>query len=99
MTLAETFPKLLLVKAKQYGSGRVAIREKDFGIWNEVTWAGYLAHVKNFALGLLKLGFERGDKIAIIGDNEPEWVYAELGAQALGGIAVGIYQDSTPDEV
>ncbi len=99
MELAETFPKLLLVKAKQYGARRVALREKDFGIWNEVTWAGYLEHVKYFALGLWTLGFERGDKISIIGDNEPEWVYAELGAQSLGGIAVGIYQDSTPEEI
>jgi len=99
MTVPDTFPKLLLEKAKKYGRKRIAIREKDFGIWNNVTWQDYLNHVENFALGLLTLGFNRGDKVSIIGDNEPEWVYGELAVQALGGIAVGIYQDSTPEEV
>ncbi|NOY77050.1 MAG: long-chain fatty acid--CoA ligase [Calditrichaeota bacterium] len=99
MTAPDTFPKLLLEKAQKYGRKRIAIREKDFGIWNNVTWQDYLNHVENFALGLLTLGFNRGDKVSIIGDNEPEWVYGELAVQALGGIAVGIYQDSTPEEV
>ena len=99
MTAADTFPKLLLEKAQKYGRKRIAIREKDYGIWNNVTWEDYLRHVEHFALGLLTLGFNRGDKVSIIGDNEPEWVYGEVAAQALGGVAVGVYQDSTPEEV
>ncbi len=94
-----TFPKLLREKYLKWGDNKVAIREKDYGIWNEVTWKGYYENVKYFALGLKKLGFERGEHISIIGNNEPEWVYAELAAQSLGGAVIGIYQDSTPPEI
>lgn len=96
---ADTLPKLLVERAEQFGDRQVALREKEFGIWQEVTWRGYLDNVKDFCLGLVALGLERGDKIAIIGDNRPEWLYAELAAQAAGGISVGIYQDSVPREV
>lgn len=95
----DTFPKLLLAKAKKFGNRRVALREKDCGIWQEVTWEQYLENVKAFSLGLVKLGLKRGDKISIVGDNRPEWIYAELGAHAAGAVSVGIYQDSVPKEV
>ncbi|MGO0121987.1 AMP-binding protein [Desulfothermobacter acidiphilus] len=94
----ETFPQLLYRNAQRWGK-RVALREKEFGIWQTVSWEEYLRHVRNFALGLYSLGFQPGDKLAIIGDNRPEWVYAELAAQAVGGVAVGIYQDSLPNEI
>ncbi|RDV82935.1 AMP-binding protein [Ammonifex thiophilus] len=94
----ETFPQLLYRNAQRFGK-RVALREKEFGIWQTITWEEYLDHVRRFCLGLCALGFKRGDKLAIIGDNRPEWVYAELAAQAAGGVAVGIYQDSLPREV
>ncbi|MCL4425559.1 MAG: AMP-binding protein [Firmicutes bacterium] len=94
----DTLPKLLWRNALQAGN-RVALREKEFGIWGEVTWQGYLEHVRDFSLGLISLGLGQGDKIAIIGDNRPEWVYAELAVQAAGGVSVGIYQDSLPKEV
>lgn len=95
----DTLPKRLIAMAERYGDTRVALREKDYGIWQEVTWAGYLNHVRDFCLGLVALGFTRGDKVAIIGDNRPEWVYAEVAAQAAGGTSVGIYQDSLAKEV
>lgn len=94
----DTLPKLLVRNAARYGK-KVALREKEFGVWQPVTWVEYLGHVRRFALGLASLGFSRGDKVAIIGDNRPEWVYSELAAQALGGVAVGIYQDSLPREI
>jgi long-chain acyl-CoA synthetase len=92
-------PVLLQRNALRYGENRVALREKEYGIWQPVTWQSYYDHVKNFALGLKTLGFKRDDKLAIIGDNRPEWVYAELAAQSLGGIPLGIYQDSILTEV
>lgn len=95
----DTLPKMLLSKAEHYGDRKVALREKEYGIWQPVTWKEYLEHVKYFALGMAGLGFRRGDKVAIIGDNRPEWIYAELAAQSLGGVSVGIYQDSLPKEV
>lgn len=94
----ETLPQLLLRNARRFGK-RVALREKEFGIWQTVTWADYLRHVRDFCLGLVRLGFKAGDKVAVIGDNRPEWIYAELAAQAAGGVSVGIYQDSLAREV
>jgi len=94
----DTLPKLLWRNAQKMGQ-KVALREKDLGIWQEITWEQYLEHVRNFSLGLVSLGLKRGDKIAIIGDNRPEWVYAELAVQAAGGVSVGIYQDSLAKEV
>ena len=93
-----TFPRLLIENARRLGN-RVALREKDFGIWQTVTWRQFADHVRAFAMGLRALGVERGDKVAIIGDNRPEWLYAELAAQAIGGASIGIYQDSVAEEV
>ncbi len=93
-----TFPQALLERARKEGS-KIALREKDFGIWNEYTYLNYLEQVKQFALGLRELGFRRGDKLAIIGDNRPEWVISEIASQSLGGVSVGIYQESLPNEI
>jgi long-chain acyl-CoA synthetase len=94
----DTFPKLLVATASRLGA-RTALREKDLGIWQPTTWQQYHDHVRDFSLGLLALGMQRGDKVAIIGDNRPEWLYAELGAQGGGGTSVGIYQESNLNEV
>ncbi|MDX2501565.1 MAG: AMP-binding protein [Deltaproteobacteria bacterium] len=94
-----TLPALLKRNAERYGNSRVAIREKEFGIWQSTSWQGYFEQVRDFALGLHKLGFKRGDKIAYAGDNRPQGLYAELAAQAIGGAIVGIYPDSHLDQV
>jgi long-chain acyl-CoA synthetase len=95
---ADTLPKLLLERARQTPD-LVAVREKEFGIWHETSWAAYLERVKLFSLGLRSLGLERGDKLAIIGDNRPEWFIAELAAQAAGAASVGLFQDASPREI
>src|SRR5262245_31724103 len=75
------------------------MRHKDFGIWQTWTWAHLRDEVRALAIGLRKLGFERGNAVAIIGDNRP-CLYATFAAvQSLGGIAVPIYQDSVADEM
>ncbi|MGE5459761.1 MAG: AMP-binding protein [Solirubrobacterales bacterium] len=94
----ETFPKLLVRNARTIGD-RVAMREKEYGIWNSFTWRAYHDHVRDFSLGLVALGVKPGDKVAIIGDNRPEWVWTELAAQAAGAASVGLYQDSNVAEV
>jgi long-chain acyl-CoA synthetase len=94
-----TMPSLLRRNAQKWGDKKVALREKEFGIWQDVSWQGYYDHVKYLALGLAALGFQDGDAVAIIGDNRPEWVYAELAAQSLKGRPLGIYQDSILTEV
>ncbi len=94
----DTLPKQLRENANRFRN-LVALREKHFGIWQAFTWQQYFERVRNFSLGLHQLGFGRGDFVGIVGDNRPEWVITELSAQSLGGASLGIYQDSTPEEV
>ncbi|MBY6186455.1 long-chain fatty acid--CoA ligase [Marinobacter hydrocarbonoclasticus] len=94
----DTFPKLLRHNARHWPS-EVAMREKEFGIWNEFTWADYRDRVKWMSLGLRSLGIGVDDTIALLGDNRPEWVWGELAAHTLGGFSIGIYQDSLHEEV
>ncbi|MBU4573947.1 MAG: AMP-binding protein, partial [Proteobacteria bacterium] len=95
----DTMPLLLQRNARKYGDGKVALREKEYGIWQSYTWKQYYEHVKYLALGLASMGFADDDALAIIGDNRPEWVFAELAAQSLKGRPLGIYQDSILNEV
>ncbi len=94
----DTLPKLFLRNVNQY-SDRVALREKDLGIWKRVTWKDYYSHVRDFAMGLKALGFEPGDKVSILGDNCCEWLFADVATQALHGIAVGIYPTDVAGQV
>ena len=96
---SDTLPKLLLAQAARWGARRVAIREKEFGIWQAHSWQDYAAHVERIALGLAGLRFRRGDKIAVIGDNRPQLYWTMLAAQALGGVPVPVYQDSIAAEM
>src|SRR4030065_2312709 len=95
----DTFRKLLLRNAERLGDRKVAMREKEFGIWQEFTWKEYHEHVKSFSLGLTSLGLSPGDKVAIIGDNRPEWVWAEGAAQAAGAGPLGLYPAPAPEGV
>ena len=96
---SDTLPKLLLAQAARWGARRVAIREKEFGIWQAHSWQDSASHVERIALGLAGLGFRRGDKIAVIGDNRPQLYWTMLAAQALGGAPVPVYQDSIAAEM
>jgi len=99
MKESQTLPALLKRNADRYGDRRVAIREKEFGIWQSTTWKGYYENVRDFALGLHQLVFKPGDNLSYAGDNRPQGLYAELAAQALGGAIVGIYPDSHLEQV
>jgi long-chain acyl-CoA synthetase len=94
----DTFPKLLLHNATRRG-GRAAIREKDLGIWQSWSWSDVEREVREFALGLAALGFKRGDKLAVIGDNRPRLYWAITAAQSLGGVPVPVYQDAVASEM
>jgi len=94
----ETFPRLLRRNAERFGD-RAAFREKEMGIWRPVTWREYARHAREFGLGLVALGFRRGQVLAIVGDNRPELFYAALGAQGAGGITYGMYQDSLREQL
>jgi long-chain acyl-CoA synthetase len=94
----DTFPKLVARNARDWPR-KVAIREKDLGIWLSYTWKDYLEQARLIALGLAALGFARGDKTAVVGDNRPQLYWAMLGTQALGGVPVPLYQDSIEKEM
>ncbi len=96
--MPETLPQYLAMHAERTPD-KVALRERIYGIWQPVTWKQYYEHVKAFALGLHALGLKPEDTVAIIGDNRPEWLFAELAAQSMGAKSVGIYQDSVSEEV
>jgi len=93
----DTLPHIFLGKVKKYGN-RVALREKEFGIWQEISWNEYCRHVRHFCLGMMELGLSRGDHISIFGENEPEWLYADLASQSAGAVAVGVYPTNPPAE-
>ncbi|PYN31185.1 MAG: long-chain fatty acid--CoA ligase, partial [Candidatus Rokuibacteriota bacterium] len=94
----DTFPKLVRDNARRLAD-KVAIREKDLGIWQSYTWPQYFEQARHIALGLASLGFARGDRVAIVGDNRPQLYWAVMAAQALGGVPVPIYQDSIEREM
>jgi long-chain acyl-CoA synthetase len=91
-------PKLFWDRVKNW-SNNVALREKDYGIWQEITWLEYGQKARYVALGLLALGFEQGDRAAIIAENKPEWLYFDMGILSAGGVTVGVYTTDTSNQV
>jgi long-chain acyl-CoA synthetase len=94
-----TLPKLLVQQCRKYGSGKVAMREKEYGIWRPVTWQQYLDNVKYISLGLVSLGLEPQDKVIMIGDNRPQALWTEMAAMCAGGVGVWLFQDCLMEEV
>jgi long-chain acyl-CoA synthetase len=94
----DTFPRLMLDHARHRG-GQPAIREKDLGIWQTYSWRQAADEVRALACGLAELGFQRGEHLAIIGDNRPRLYWAMAAAQCLGGVPVPLYQDAVADEM
>ena len=97
-SIHDTLPKILKHRAETIPN-TVALRDKDLGIWNEITWKEYNDKVSFLALSLAKKGFKSGDVIGLIGDNKPSWLFFELAAQAIGGMSLGIYRDTLDEEV
>ena len=93
-----TLPRLLLKQAEQQGD-KTALREKEWGVWQPFSWHDYVEITAEFAAGLRSLNLGRDDIVILIGDNRPEWMWAELAIQALGGMALGLYQDAPVEEI
>ena len=94
-----TFPQTLSRHAERLGDENIAIREKAYGIWQTYSWRDYLRYTKFVALGLSSLGLKRGENIGIILDNHPEWLFSELGAQAMGGVIVPLFTSAVAKEL
>ena len=93
-----TIPQLLRWRVKE-SPDKVALREKDFGVWNCITWKEYYDLVAKTALGLEKIGLKKDDKLALICDNIPEMLVVSIGTHAVGALSAGLYQSSLPDEI
>ena len=72
----DTIARLFKQACDKYGDKKVALRYKNLGVWEPYTWNYFWKQSKYFALGLMSLGFKAGDRITIVGDNEPEWYFA-----------------------
>ncbi len=94
-----TLPQILFKQAKALGTKQIAIREKMYGIWQTYTWQDYFQYTKQVALGLYSLGLKRGENIGIITDNHPEWLFSEMGAQAIGAVTVNLFTSSVAKEL
>jgi len=93
----DTLPKALAEMAGKQ-PGRVALRRKELGVWQDISWSDYLGKVRQVALGLHGLGVRRGDHVAIIGENQPEWLYSAIGVMSAGATFVGIYTTNPASE-
>ena len=92
-----TIPGLFWDRVKRWGP-RVALREKNYGVWEEFTWATYGERVRACGLGLIACGLEPGQRVAILSEGRPEWLYADLGTQCAGGVAVGLYTTNSAEQ-
>ncbi|MEM6896937.1 MAG: AMP-binding protein [Pseudomonadota bacterium] len=93
-----SIPALLARNAREFGAN-AAYREKELGIWQSWTWAESAAEIEALALGLLTLGVEPGDHVAIIGRNRPYLYWSIVAAQCAGAVPVPLYQDAVGEEV
>ena len=94
----DTIPKLMLYHSEHRGNSP-ANRQKEFGIWKSWTWFEVADEVRSLACGLSSLGFQRGDKLAGIGNNRPRLYWSMVATQVLGGIPVPLNQDSVAEEM
>ncbi|UCF73170.1 MAG: AMP-binding protein [Deltaproteobacteria bacterium] len=94
-----TLPQILAKQAQELGSKGTAIRGKNFGIWQTYNWEDYLQYTRKVALGLVALGLKRGENVGIITNNQPEWLFTELGAQAPGAVTSNFFTSAVAKEL
>ena len=97
-TVLDTIPKLVAYHAESNGE-KPAYREKEYGIWQSWTWNQVGNEITNLALGLLSLGINEGDHIAVIGSNRPHLYWAMIASQSVSAIPVPLYQDAVSEEI
>ncbi len=93
-----TVPTMFWSRVKKFGD-RVALREKDFGIWQEVTWTEFGDKARRAGMALKREGFEPGDVACVLSNTIPEWLYADMGILGVGGVAAGIYPTDAAAQV
>ena len=97
--LSKTLPQLFKENYERYGNKVVEMRKKNRGIWQSYTWSDSYEKVKGLFYGLEALGFKKEDKACIIGENAPEFHWAEFAILSASGIVAAIYPDALPEEI
>jgi long-chain acyl-CoA synthetase len=97
-TAVRTLPELFTHQVARSGE-RLAIRFKAYGIWHRVSWREYGDEVERVAGALLAFGLRPQENVAVLAENRPEWLYCHLGIMSAGGVTVGIYPTSAPDQI
>ncbi len=92
-------PQKLWRRRCQQWAAQPALRHKKKGIWHTVSWSDYYVHARAIGLALLAQGLRAGDTVAILAENRPEWLYADMGAQAAGLMGVGLYPTASAEQV
>ena len=98
MRKEDTLPKLLHRNCQRWRDARVALRMKEYGVWREYTWEDCYKKAKAISLGLITLGLDAGNGVAVLADNSPEWFWSELGVQTARGIAAGLNPAGSAEE-
>ena len=93
-----TVPRLFWSRVHEWGD-KTAMREKEYGVWKDISWKKYGEFSKYVALGLVHLGLKKGDRVAIISTNIPQWLYGDMGILAAGGVTVGVYTSSSAKQI
>jgi long-chain acyl-CoA synthetase len=94
---SKTIADLAARAAETFGP-KVAVRHKVDGSWRDVTFAEVGQIVSELGRGLIDLGLEPGEKVAILANTRPEWTYASFAISAAGGVVIPIYQTNSPEE-
>ena len=98
MTAAGTTPQVFQQTVERYPE-RVAMRQKTLGLWHDISWQAYFDNARCLGSALVAMGLQPGACVGIIGDNCPEWVWADMAVQCAGGVSVGIYATNAWQQV
>jgi len=92
-------PASLVRDHAEHRPGAVAMRAKSRGVWREITWSDYWDNVETFAHALIAAGIDEGDRVAIHSENNPEWVFTDIGSIAARAVCMGLYPTNPSVEV
>ena len=95
----QTLPQYLQRQVETASPRKVALRQKEYGIWREFSWPESYEQIQAFALGMSALGLRRGAKVATVGDNDRYYLWGYLGLLAVGGVQVGLFTDAASSEI
>ncbi len=94
----DTPARIFRLRAREWAD-RPALRHKRRGLWHGLSWAEYYAEARAVGLALADLGLRPGDVVSVLAQNRPEWLFVDMGAQAMGMVGNGVYPTSSPEQL